>query len=114
SGRGASHGADTPVIFPEPVIEGKPESLEEAGFVERRNGRVVYRDPQRRFNATLHPDGHVAFRNRIGTPFAAMPGMAEALREASGQELYRTEKQRLLEATEELRMAYAARATERH
>lgn len=102
------------VVFPPPVIDAKPKSLEEAGFITKRDGKIIYKDPERRFNATLHPDGRLSFRNRIGTPFTAMPGLNEAIREGSDQELYRREKQKLLEATEELRMAYAASGTKRH
>lgn len=113
-GGGRGKPSDTTVNQPQPMIEGKPRTLEEAGFVTRRNGQIVYKDPERRFNATLHPDGRLSFRNRIGTPFAAMPGLTEAMRDASDQELYRIEKRRLLEATEELRMAYAARHAEKN
>lgn len=113
-GGGGRGPADTAAMQPQPMIQGKPRTLEEAGFIQRRNGALVYKDPERRFNATLHPDGRITFRNRIGTPFAAMPGMTEVLRDASDQELYRIEKRRLIEATEELRMAYAARNAQRN
>jgi len=95
---------------PQPQDRPKPRSLDEAGFLQRRNGNIVYRDPLKRFNATLHPDGRVTFRNRIGNPFTTgMPGLHEGIREASGEELYRDAKNKLLDETQELREAYAMR-----
>ncbi|MCX4239698.1 hypothetical protein [Paraliomyxa miuraensis] len=97
--------------------DGKPRSLAEAGFRSRRNGKLVFRDHTGRFTATLAPDGRVKFRDM---PVAisrdpitgaargiAMPGLAEGLRAASGQELYNEEKRRLLEETFELRLQMA-------
>lgn len=97
--------------------DGSPRSLAEAGFRTRRNGTMVFRDHTGRFTATLRPDGRLKFRDM---PVAvqrdpmtgaarglAMPGLAEGLRAASGQELYHQEKRRLLEETFELRLALA-------
>jgi len=97
--------------------DGKPRTLEEAGFRTRRNGKRVFRDETGRFTATLLADGRVKFRDM---PVAvsrdpitgaakgiAMPGLAEGLRAASGIELYQQEKKRLLDATFELRLQLA-------
>lgn len=97
--------------------DGKPRTLEEAGFRTRRNGKRVFRDDTGRFTATLLPDGRIKFRDmpvavsRDPLTGAAkgigMPGLAEGLRAASGIELYQQEKKRLLEATFELRLQLA-------
>jgi hypothetical protein len=102
---------------PSAFDDGQPRSLEEAGFRRRRNGNLVFRDATGRFTATLGPDGRVKFRDMPAAiardPMTgasvgiAMPGLAEGLRVASGQELYQQEKKRLLEATFELRLALA-------
>ena len=96
--------------------DGNPRSLSEAGFRARRNGSQVFRDKAGRFKATLKADGRVVFQDlpvAVGrdpvtnVPKMAMPGLAEGLRAASGQELYQQEKKRLLEETFELRLALA-------
>lgn len=88
-----------------PQRDGPPRSLAEAGFRKRRSGKMVYRDAQSGFVATLLPDGRLKFRETV-TP-SSMPGMAEALRAASGQELFIQQKKRLLEQTFELRLQMA-------
>lgn len=97
--------------------DGKPRTLEEAGFRTRRSGKRVYKDETGRFTATLLPDGRIKFRDMpvavsrdplTGAPKGlGMPGLAEGLRAASGIELYQQEKKRLLEATFELRLELA-------
>jgi hypothetical protein len=102
---------------PSAFDDGKPSTLEEAGFRTRRNGKRVFRDATGRFTATLLADGRIKFRDM---PVAisrdpmtgamkgiGMPGLAEGLRAASGIELYQQEKKRLLEATFDLRLALA-------
>lgn len=96
-------GADRAGVSPRP--DGPPRSLAEAGFRKRRSGKMVYRDAKSGFVATLLPDGRLKFRETV-TP-GSMPGVAEALRVASGQELYQQQKKRLLEQTFELRLRMA-------
>ncbi|MEM9462796.1 MAG: hypothetical protein AAGF11_52130 [Myxococcota bacterium] len=96
-------GAEGPATSPQ--RDGPPRSLAEAGFRKRRSGKMVYRDAQSGFVATLLPDGRLKFRETV-TP-SSMPGLAEALRSASGQELYIQQKKRLLEQTFELRLQMA-------
>lgn len=96
--------------------DGKPRSLAEAGFKTRRDGSQVFRDTAGRFKATLKADGRLVFKDMpvavgrdplTGAPKMGMPGLAEGLRAASGQELYQQEKRRLLEATFDLRLQLA-------
>jgi hypothetical protein len=97
--------------------DGKPRSFAEAGFRTRRNGTQVFRDATGRFTATLGADGRIKFKDMPVTiardPMTGamkgigMPGLAEGLRAASGQELYIQEKRRLLEETFELRLQLA-------
>jgi hypothetical protein len=112
SGRVGAHRPSSSAL-----ADGSPRSLEEAGFEARRNGTRVFRDPTGRFTATLGADGRVKFRDMpvavrrdpmTGAPQGlAMPGLAEGLRVASGQELYNEDKKRLLEQTFELRLRLA-------
>jgi hypothetical protein len=85
--------------------DGAPRSLAEAGFRGRkRDDKLVYKSSG--FRAILHADGRITFRDIPRSP-TNMPGGAEALRAASGQELYIKEKRELLEATYELRVGMA-------
>jgi hypothetical protein len=89
-----------------------PRSLAEAGFKKRRDGRLVYRDPKGKFKAIVQKDGRVEFRNmpvafEPSTLKVGMPGMSEAIRAAQGNDLYQSEKRRLLEETFELRLSLA-------
>ncbi|MCA9711411.1 MAG: hypothetical protein KDK70_36570 [Myxococcales bacterium] len=107
-------GADRP--GPSAAFDGPPRSLAEAGFRKRRGGKQVFRDTAGRFTATLQPDGRVRFRDlpvavgrdpQTGQVQMGMPGLAEGLRAASGQELYQEEKRLLLEQTFDLRLQLA-------
>ncbi len=99
-----------------PRRDGPVRSLGEAGFRPRRNGKLVFRDTAGRFKATLSADGRVHFKDlpvaigrdpNTGRVKMGMPGLAEGVRAAQGQELYQQEKRRLLEETFELRLRMA-------
>lgn len=92
--------------------DGNPRSLAEAGFRGRkRDDKLVYKATG--FRAILGPDGRITFRDIPRSP-SHMPGGAEALRSASGQELYIKEKKALLDATYELRVGMAIAFAEKN
>lgn len=117
------------VFSPEPS-DAKPPSLAAAGFKPKgRSGKLVYK--HKSFRAILHPDGRMTFsdapslvpsrtkppqKGMQGPPprGLAMPGLAEGLRAASGQELYVKEKRALMEWTYELRVQMAIEFAEGH
>lgn len=86
-------------------LDSAPRSLAEAGFVRKRSGKMVYFDRTSGFKATLLPDGRMKFRT-TATP-SSLPGGAEVIRAAQGQELFQAQKKRLLEQTFDLRLAMA-------
>lgn len=97
----------------------------DAGFVERRNGRVVFRDPERsaRWTAELLPDGRLRFKDHLlfpppvppsQTPIAglrpgngpsggSMPSLHALILSAQGMNFWIQRKKRLVEATRAMR-----------
>jgi hypothetical protein len=75
-------------------------------FVENRRKERVYRDPERRFRATLHPDGRLSFRNR-GMNFRnqRIMGVSDLVLMGQGAELHQSAKRALLRETYQDRLA---------
>lgn len=117
------HAAAGDAAFSPEPSDSKPSSLAAAGFKPKgRSGKRVYK--HKSFRAILHPDGRMTFSDvpslrspKVAPPQSgmkgppprgiAMPGLAEGLRAASGQELYVKEKRALMEWTYELRVQMA-------
>jgi hypothetical protein len=75
-------------------------------FRENRKKELIYRDPERRFRATLHADGKLSFRNR-GMNFRnqRILGVYDMVLRAQGTERHQTAKRALLRETFEERLA---------
>lgn len=76
------------------------------GFRENRRKELVYDDPERRFRATVHPDGRMTFRDR-GLSFRnqRIMGLYDMILHAQGTELHQGQKRALLRETFEDRLA---------
>ncbi len=71
-----------------------------------RRSKIVYRDPQGRFVAKLHPDGRASFRDRsISLRNRRIAGLYGVILAAQGTELHQTAKRAFLRSTYADRLA---------
>lgn len=89
---------------PAPAPSGKDYAF------SNEKGKLVYRDPNGRFVATLNPDGRVNFRNKGAKATWTNIGMAgpgDLISAAAGQDPYARIKAALLKATFDMRLGMA-------
>ena len=97
---------------PAPRDTGQHRTPAEAGFVRKKDGRLVYRDPDpaASWSAELLPDGRVRFKDRLvkpGLTSVATPGLQVLVMKAEGFEFWATRKKRLLRSTSKMRLQMA-------
>jgi hypothetical protein len=88
-----------------------PSSAVDYAF-KREKGKLIYRDPNGRFVATLRADGRVDFRNKgakASWTQIGMGGPGDLLLAAAGSDPYARIKAKLLKATFEMRLDMAVK-----
>ncbi|MEM9460089.1 MAG: hypothetical protein AAGF11_38290 [Myxococcota bacterium] len=116
----ASSGTDpaTPEVAPRRTLDErlneKSTIIEHDAPVLRKTlrNKLVYRDPERRFVAKVHPDGRASFRDRyINFHNRRIAGLYDVILKAQGTELHQTAKRAFLRSTYADRLAMRVRWT---
>lgn len=86
--------------------EGTLIDHDEPALRRNRRNKIVYRDPQGRFVAKVHPDGRASFRDRgISLRNRRIAGLYDVILAAQGIELHQTAKRAFLRSTYADRLA---------
>lgn len=110
-----TQGPETSVpLAPRRTLDDRfPDGLPSDPVLERkqtlrtnRRGQTVYRDPEGRFVATLHPDGSATFRDKfISIRNGRIMGALDVIEKLQGIELHKTAKRAFMRETFENRLA---------
>ncbi len=85
---------------------GTPIEHDTPALRENRRHQIVYRDPEGRFVAKVHPDGRTSFRDRgISLRNRRIMGLYDIILAAQGTELHQTAKRAFLRSTYADRLA---------
>lgn len=113
---------DDELVGPARADGGEPSTPAEAGFVRKKDGRWIYRDPEpsASWTAELLPDGRLRFKDHLvskpsfeGSPVGMrVPGLTDLANQARGVRYWMKRKRRLIARTKQMRLQMAVQFAE--